>query len=353
MSRERIPVAVLAGTGAVGQRFVSLLEHHPWFEVTVVTGSERSAGQVYAETVNWVVPGDIPNSVRGLTVQPTEIEALGDVGLVFSALPTAVAREFEPGLAEAGYAVCTNASAYRMTADVPLLIPELNPDHIGLIDVQREQRGWPGFLVASPNCSTTSIIFPLKALHDAFGLEAVHAVTLQALSGAGWPGVSSFDLMDNVLPYISGEEEKVQTEPLKMLGTFDGETIRFADIAISAQTNRVPVMDGHLGVLSVGLKEKADLDAVKEAIRSFRPPAEVAALPSSPPCAMILREEPDRPQPRRDRDAGDGMAITVGRVQPCPVLDVRLIALAHNTIRGAAGGAILNAEWLVEAGYIA
>lgn len=349
---KRYRAAVLAATGAVGQRFVSLLEDHPWFEVAVVTGSERSAGRRYADAVNWVVPGSIPESVRDLTVQPTTVEAPGEVDLVFSALPSSVAREVEPRLAEAGYAVCTNASAHRMAEDVPLLIPEINPDHVGLIDAQRARRGWPGLLVASPNCSTTAIIFPLKALQDAFGLRAVHVVTLQAISGAGYPGVASLDSLDNVLPYISGEEEKVEAEPRKLLGALHDGAIRPASVAISAQTNRVPVMDGHMGVLSAALEQPAGIDAVRDALRAWQPPAEIAALPSAPPQALIVRDEPDRPQPRRDRDAGHGMAATVGRVQPCPVFDVKLVSLVHNTIRGAAGGAILNAEWLAAAGYV-
>lgn len=349
---QKQPVAVLAATGAVGQRFVSLLEDHPWFEVTVVTGSERTVGRRYGEAVNWVVPGEIPATVRDSIVQPTTPEALRGVKLVFSALPTAIAREVEPVLAAAGYAVCSNASAYRMEEDVPLLIPEINPEHVRLIDVQRERRGWDGLIVTCPNCATTSIIFPMKALQDAFGLRQVHTVTMQAISGAGYPGVSSFDILDNIVPYIGGEEEKIETELRKLLGTLTNGHVTPAEVVVSAQVHRVPVMDGHLGALSAGLIKHADIDTVKEALRHWHPPEEVAGLPSAPPQALILRDEPDRPQPRRDRDAGRGMAVTVGRVQPCPVFDVKLVSLAHNTIRGAAGGAILNAEWLVAEGYI-
>lgn len=352
---ERIRVAVLAATGAVGQRFVSLLTDHPWFEVAVVTGSGRSAGRQYGEAVNWVVPGEIPAGVADLTVQPTNVAALEGEGvrLVFSALPSGVAREAEPEMARAGFVVCSNASALRMEPDVPLLIPEINADHVKLIEAQRARRNWEGLIVTSPNCSTTGIVFPLKALDDAFGLSQVHAVTMQAISGAGYPGVASFDILDNVIPYIKGEEEKVESEPRKLLGRLEGDAIRMADFVVSAQTHRVPVMDGHLAAMSVGLEREASPEEVREALAAFRGPEIVRGLPSAPTHPMIVREEPDRPQPRRDRDAEAGMAITVGRVQPCPVLDVKLVSLVHNTLRGAAGGAILNAELLVASGYLA
>lgn len=350
---ERIPVAVLAATGAVGQRFVSLLADHPWFEVAVVTGSDRSAGLPYAEAVSWVVPGEIPAGAARLVVQPTgDAGALDGVRLAFSALPGDIARAVETDLAARGLAVCSNASALRMEPDVPLLIPEVNPDHLALIPAQREQRGWTGLAVTSPNCSTTGIVLPLKALHDAFGLARVHAVTMQAISGAGYPGVPSFDVLDNVIPFINGEEEKVEQEPRKLLGAVDGGVVRLADFTVSAQTHRVPVMDGHLAAISVELAAPAALADVQAALAEFKPPAEVRGLPSAPPRPLIVRGEPDRPQPRRDRDAANGMAVTVGRVQPCPVLGFKLVALVHNTVRGAAGGAILNAELLAAQGYL-
>jgi aspartate-semialdehyde dehydrogenase len=349
----RIPVGILGATGAVGQRFISLLADHPWFEVTAVAASERSAGKRYEEAVNWVIPGEIPPGVTDLIVTNTDdIDALGDVRLLFSALPSSAARELEPALAARGYIVCTNASALRMDPDVPLLIPEINADHVGLIDAQRKRRGWPGLIVASPNCAVTAIVFPLRALHDAFGLTQTHVVTMQAISGAGYPGVSSFDIFDNVIPYIGGEESKFEGEPHKMLGTLVDGQIRLADFVVSAQVNRVPVIDGHLAALSVGLKRKASVSEVEEALAAFQPPAITRELPSAPGTPMILRTEPDRPQPRRDRDAENGMAVSVGRVQPCPVLGIKLVALVHNTLRGAAGGAILNAELLAAAGYI-
>jgi aspartate-semialdehyde dehydrogenase len=352
--RERIPVAVLAATGTVGQRFVSLLADHPWFKVQVVTASERSAGQRYADAAPWVVPGDVPSETADLIVQPTDdAGALGsEVRLVFSALPTEVAREVEPELAAAGYLLCTNASAMRMVPDVPLLIPDINPDHVYLIDAQREQRGWEGLIVASPNCSTTGVVFPFKALQDAFGLRRAHAVTMQAASGAGYPGVPSLDMLDNVVPYISGEEEKVENEPRKMLGQLVDGAIEMAEMTISAQTNRVPVVDGHLAAISVELGREASIPEVVEAMRTYQAPQAVRDLPTAPEYPIVVRDEPDRPQPRRDRDAGYGMVITVGRIQPCPVFDVKLVSLVHNTLRGAASGAILNAEWLVASGYL-
>jgi aspartate-semialdehyde dehydrogenase len=354
-SGRRIPVGILGATGAVGQRFISLLADHPWFEVTAVAASERSAGKLYAEAANWVIPGEIPPGVADLVVTNTEdIDALGDdVRLLFSALPSSAARELEPALAARGYLVCTNASALRMDPDVPLLIPEINADHVGLIDAQRERRGWTGLIAASPNCAVTAAIFPLKALHDAFGLTQTHIVTMQAISGAGYPGVSSFDILDNVIPYIGGgEESKFEGEPHKMLGTLVDGQIRLADFIASAQVNRVPVSDGHMAVMSVGLKREATVEEVEEALAGFQPPDFVRELPSAPHLPMILRREPDRPQTRRDRDAANGMAVSVGRVQPCPVLGIKLVSLVHNTLRGAAGGAILNAELLVEAGYV-
>ncbi|MBN1310967.1 MAG: aspartate-semialdehyde dehydrogenase [Anaerolineae bacterium] len=350
-SNNKIPVAVLAATGTVGQRFVSLLAEHPWFKVVAVTASERSAGQRYADAASWVVPGEIPPGVADLVVRPTDADP-GDVPLVFSALPGSVAREVELALAARGYAVCSNASALRMEPDVPLIVPEINPDHIHLIKAQREMRGWSGSIITAPNCAVTGFIFPLKVLHEAFGIEKVNVVTMQAISGAGYPGVSSFDILDNVIPFISGEEDKLETEPAKLLGKLADGKIDPAGFIISPQVNRVPLMDGHLAALSVKLAKDAGMDEVREAFGSFVAPEGVRDLPSTPERPVILRSEDDRPQPRRDRDAGNGMSVSVGRVRPCPVFDVKLVSLVHNTLRGAAGGAIQNAEWLVASGYL-
>jgi aspartate-semialdehyde dehydrogenase len=347
---KRIPVAVLAATGAVGQRFVQLLANHPWFEVTAVTGSDRTAGGSYGDGVNWVLPGDVPEEVASLTVQPSEPNL--DVPVVFSALPTAEARELEPVFAAAGYAVVTNASAFRMADDVPLLIPELNPDHTGLICRQQKARNWSGFIVASPNCSTTSIVLPMKVLQDEFGLQAGVITTMQAISGAGYPGVPSMAIMDNVIPHIGGEDEKLENEPRKLLGRVVDEELIMADLQLSAQANRVPVMDGHLASVSVKLGEPATPQQAVEALKSWQPPEICSELPSSPERLIIYRDEDDRPQPRLDRDSEEGLAWTVGKVRRCNVLDLRFMSITHNTLRGAASGSILNAELLVLQGHI-
>lgn len=350
----KIPVGVLGATGTVGQRFVQLLADHPWFEVVAVTGSERTAGRPFREGVNWIIGGEIPPAVADLIVQPTEptLQIPGKPPVVFSALPTADAREWEPKFAAAGFAVVTNASTFRMTPDVPLLIPEINPDHTGLIPTQQANNNWSGFIVASPNCSTTSAILPMKVFQDAFGLRAAIIVTLQAISGAGYPGVSSMDIMDNVIPYIGGEDGKLENEPKKMLGTFHQGEIRMAGIQTSAQANRVPVLDGHLASVSVKLERRVPAEEAIAALESWQPPAICRELPTSPEKLLVYRPEPDRPQPRLDRDTGQGLAWTVGKVRSCDVLDIRYMAITHNTLRGAASGSILNAELLVKQGFI-
>jgi len=345
---EKIPVAILGATGTVGQRFVSLLAEHPWFEIASVTGSERSEGRVYNEAVRWLLPGEIPSVVREMQVTRNDGK-LGGAQLVFSALPSRVAKDAEPQLAAEGYIVCSNASAHRMGSDVPLLIPEINAKHLELIDLQRDRRGWSGLIVASPNCSTTGIVFPLKVLDDAFGVSHVHAVTMQAISGAGYPGVSSLEQYDNIIPHIRGEEVKIEQETRKLLGKLGREEIEPADMRVSAQTNRVPVLDGHMAALSIGLKNASDVNEVKASLSAF---GGSEGLPSAPARPLIVRSEENRPQPRLDREAENGMAVSVGRVQPCSVLDFRMISLVHNTLRGAAGGALLNGELLVREGFL-
>lgn len=348
---RKVPVAVLGATGAVGQRFVSLLADHPWFEIASVTGSKRSQGQPYGKAVKWLLPGEIPPAVREMVIERTDALP-SDIQLVFSALPSRVALEAEPELASRGYLVCSNASAHRMEPDIPLLIPEINADHLALIDHQRSQRGWPGLIVTSPNCASTAIVFPLKALDDAFGLSQVHAVTMQAVSGAGYPGVASLEIVDNVIPFIPGEEPKLEQESRKMLGDAGDGTVEPGDFQVSAQVNRVPVLDGHLVALSIGLRKKADLEDITRALDTFKVSDSISGLPSAPDRALLLRHEEDRPQPRLDREAENGMAVSVGRVQPCSVLDYKMISLVHNTLRGAAGGAVLNAELLVKQGFV-
>jgi aspartate-semialdehyde dehydrogenase len=351
----RIPVGILGATGTVGQRFIQLLDNHPWFEVTAVAASERSAGQRYSDACRWLLPTPIPDPVADLEVQPLQPEL--ECRLVFSALPTSVARSIEQQFAYAGYTVCTNASPHRMEPDVPLLIPDVNPHHIGLIDIQRRRRGWSGLIVASANCTTTQLVLALKPLHEAFGIAKLSVVTLQAISGAGYPGVAAADILGNVIPYIGGEEEKVEHESRKMLGVFRDEAIAEAPFVVTAQCNRVPVYDGHTECVSVEFApmeagRKPEAGEVAAVLRGFRPPQKILDLPSTPMQPIVVFEQPDRPQPLLDRDVGAGMVIGVGRVRGCPVFDVKFVVLGHNTLRGAAGGAIHNAELLVAQDWV-
>lgn len=340
-------VGILGATGTVGQRFVQLLENHPQFEVTGLAASDRSAGKVYSEACAWKLAGSIPERVRDIVVQP--IEPPLDCEIVFSSLPSSVARETEEAFARAGYPVISNSSSYRMDEDVPLLIPEINHEHLGLIDVQRKKRGYTtGFIVTNPNCAVVSIAPPLAALHRAFGIESVVVTTLQAISGAGYPGVPSLDITDNVIPYIAGEEPKVETETQKILGTLVNEAIEKADFALSAQCFRVHVIDGHTASIRVNLKKPSTLEEIVDAMKKF--PS--LSLHSSPKRFISVSDEPSRPQPRLDRENGNGMTITVGRVFPDNVFDYRMVSLSHNTVRGAAGSAILNAELLIQKGII-
>lgn len=347
---DKLDVAVLGATGAVGQRFVQLLEDHPWFRVTEVIGSERSAGKRYSEAVNWVLDGHPDDAVANLTVK-----SLNDTlssPLVFSALPKEAAREVEMPLAEAGHVVCTNASAHRMVEDVPLLMPETNYEHLALIDVQRQKRGWTtGALVANSNCTTMPVVMALKPLLP-FGVKRFHMVSMQAISGAGYPGVPSLDIIDNVIPYVSGDEDKMQTETLRMLGTLNGEAIKWLDATASAACNRVPVVDGHLISVSIELESSPTMDEVAQAWESFTAPAEIADLPSSPEQPLQYLKQTNRPQIRRDRNAGQGMTISVGRLRECALLGYKFSTLGHNTVRGAAGCSVLNAELMASRGYI-
>lgn len=349
--KKKIPVGVLAATGTVGQRFVQLLANHPWFELVLITGSVRSAGRPYGEAVQWKLAGDPPPHIAELIVQPTEPGLAAQ--LLFSGLPTAEARTLEPAFAKVGHIVLTNASPYRMDPYVPLLIPEVNPEHLALVADQQQQYGWQGFIVANANCSTTSVVLPMQILHQAYGLQTAVVVTMQAISGAGYPGVSSMDILDNIVPYIGGEDEKVESEPRKLCGRYANGQIELADFTVSAQTNRVPVFDGHLGSVSVKLKTAVAPEEVIALFQSWQPPAVCHGLPSMPSPVLIYRTEPDRPQPRLDRDNGNGLAWTVGKVRRCPVNDIRFLALAHNTLRGAASGSVLNAELLYSQGMLA
>lgn len=338
----RYSVGVLGATGMVGQKFIQLLDGHPWFKLTSLAASERRIGKKYGDEVDWVVSRDIPEIARDVEMVPMDPKYV-DADIVFSALPSGIAREVEPKFAEAGFVVASNASAYRMAEDVPLVIPEVNPDHLGLIEVQKRNRGWDGFIVTNPNCTAIVLVLSLKPLMD-LGLQNVRVASMQALSGAGYPGVPSLAITDNVIPFIKGEEEKVEEEPLKLLGRFDGERVQFANIKVSASCHRVPVIDGHTEAVWVEFNRSVDVDEVKRAFESFEP----LDLPTSPEKVIIVREEPDRPQPRLDRDAGGGMSITVGRIRKDGDNSVKYIVMGHNTVRGAAGASILNAELMIK-----
>ncbi|MBC8332061.1 MAG: aspartate-semialdehyde dehydrogenase [Anaerolineae bacterium] len=342
---KKIPVAVLGATGAVGQRFVQLLADHPWFEVVALTGSVRSVGKAYGET-RWVLDGDPPETARNLIIRHSTPDL--PAKLVFSALPSSHAKEIEPRFAAAGYAVCSNASAYRQAAGVPLIIPEVNGDHLVLIKRQRAERGWPGLIVTSPNCTTSGLAMTLKPLDDAFGVRQVFVTTMQAVSGAGYPGVSYLDIDGNVIPYIGGEEDKIENEACILLGHIENDSRRAADFLVSAQANRVPVFDGHTLSIAVGFERKPSPEEATRVLVDF-PGLD---LPSAPPRPVLVRSEADRPQPRRDRSTAEGMAVTVGRIRECPILDLRMVSVVHNTLRGAASGSILNAELLVAEGYL-
>ncbi len=353
---DKIKVGILGATGTVGQRFVQLLQDHPWFEITALAASKASAGRPYGEVCRWKVSAEMPSAVRDMMVE--ECAPGLDCELVFSALPGEVAGPIEENLAIAGYFVSSNAKNHRLDPDVPLLIPEVNPDHIQIIEHQRRQRSWErGFIVTSPNCSVTPLALALKPLQDSFGLTTVMVTTMQAISGAGYPGLPSWDILGNIIPYIRGEEEKVEAESLKLLGRLEANEFQSAPIAISAQCNRVNTVEGHLEAVSVRLGRKKGTtppttEAVVEALRSFTALPQELELPSAPRQPIVVREEIDRPQPRYDCDQGGGMAVVVGRVRECPVLDYKFMVLGHNTIRGAAGGSILNAELLVAKGYL-
>jgi len=344
----KISVGILGATGSVGQQFVNLLRNHPWFEVKALAASERSAGKKYKDAVNWILREPIPEHLSQMIVS----DCIPDLPckVVFSGLDAAVAGEIETNFAQAGYMVISNSRNHRYDPDVPLLIPEVNPDHLALV---RQQKYGSGGIVTNPNCSVVGLALALKPLYDRFGIEALHVVTLQALSGAGYPGVSSLDILDNVIPFVAGEEQKVQTEPNKILGTFSDGTIEPAQIKISAQCNRVAVKDGHLECVSVKLQQPAAEPEIIESWQNFRSLPQELDLPMAPANPIHYFAETNYPQPQRHRDLDKGMAVSIGRLQKCPVMDYKFVLLSHNTIRGAAGAAILNAELMLKKGYLA
>lgn len=347
---QKIEVGILGATGMVGQRFVSLLETHPWFRLAWLGASDKSAGKPYAEACRWRLRTPMPEGACSLMVH----ECIpGDAPrLVFSSLDSKVAGAIEQRFAHAGHVVVSNSSNHRMDADVPLLIPEVNPGHLALLRAQQNARGWKGMIVTNPNCTTVGLVMSLAPLEAAFGVEKVLMTSMQAVSGAGYPGVPTLDIMGNVIPYISGEEEKVECETQKLLGRLVDGRIEPARFKVSAQCNRVPVEDGHTESISVSLRKRTNLDGLIEAWRNYRSLPQEKALPSAPLHPIVVREEKDRPQARLDVETEAGMATVIGRVRPCPVLEFKYTALSHNTIRGAAGAALLNAELMKSEGYL-
>jgi aspartate-semialdehyde dehydrogenase len=348
---DTMDVAVLGATGSVGQRFVQLLDNHPWFRVAELFASERSAGQRYRDACDWRLGTCMPAEAGNLLVKSLDDRVESPV--VFSSLPGGLAERLEKELASQGKRVFTNARDNRMEPDVPLVIPEVNANHLSVLERQRHARGWStGLIVANPNCSTIHLVLALKPIWDRFGIEAGMVTTLQAASGAGYPGVSSMDLVDNIVPYIGGEEEKIESESLKLLGGIEGGEFVDADLILSTQCMRVAVRDGHTESVSLRLRSKAEPEEVIDALESFRGRPQALELPSAPRRPIIVRREQDRPQPILDRDAERGMASIVGRVRPCPIFDVKFVVLGHNTVRGAAGASILNAELLYREGLL-
>jgi len=347
--QTKLPVGILGATGIVGQRFVQMLEHHPWFEITWLAASDRSEGRPYAEAARWRLKTVIPARVGEMRVSSAQPD--GAPKIIFAALDSAIAAELEPRFAEAGCAVITNSSALRMQADVPLVIPEVNGGHIKLLECQTWRRKSGGFVVTNPNCSAIGLVLALAPLQQRFGLKTVMAVTMQAVSGAGYPGVASLDILGNVIPYIAKEEEKMEEETLKLLGRLNGSKVEPAAFSMSAQCNRVAVEDGHTESVSVQLKEKAAAEEIISAWNDFRGDPQQLRLPSAPEQPVVYLGAADRPQPRFDVDCGAGMITSVGRLRPCGVLDWKFTVLSHNTIRGAAGAALLNAELLKAQGY--
>jgi aspartate-semialdehyde dehydrogenase len=354
MNENRIPVGILGATGMVGQHFVKFLQNHPWFDIAWVGASDRSAGKPYREATSWRLDGVMPTSVQHLQVQeckPQDSKTGAAPRLMFSAMDASVATDIEREFAKAGHVIVSNSRNHRMEPDVPLLIPEVNPDHLKIIPHQQRLRGWKGQIATNPNCSTIVLAMALAPLKQ-FGIVRVVATTMQAISGAGYPGVASMDINANVIPFIGGEEEKMQQETQKILGDFTGESLRPLNAKVSAHCNRVPVVDGHTVTVSVEFERKPSQDEIVRALTSYRSVPQERKLPSAPPQPVIFMEEADRPQPRRDVERERGMAVFVGRLRECPVFDYKFVAMGHNTIRGAAGAAVLNAELMYSEGLL-
>jgi aspartate-semialdehyde dehydrogenase len=353
---NKYQIGILGATGMVGQRYIQLLENHPWFEIAWLAASDRSSGKTYGEAAKWRLDTPLPERIAQMTVAPAEPSAAANGGqpapkIIFASVDAAIARELEPKFAAAGCAVLSNSSAFRMTPNVPLVIPEVNAEHLHLIEEQPTRKQSGGYMVTNPNCSTIGLVLALKPLQERFGIKQIFVTTMQAISGAGYPGVASMDILDNVVPYIGSEEEKMEEETLKLLGALDGNAVRPLEARISASCNRVAVVDGHTESVSIQLAQPATREEILAAWAEFRPLAG-QALPTAPEQPVQWTPQPDRPQPRLDRNRGHGMAVTVGRLRPCGLLDWKFTALSHNTIRGAAGATILNAELLASLGKL-
>ncbi len=351
--KSKQPIGILGATGMVGQRFIQLLENHPWFEIAWLAASDRSSGKKYGDAAKWRLDTPLPKRIAEMTVSPAEPENAPKI--IFASVDAAIAREMEPAFANAGCAVLSNSSAFRMTPNVPLVIPEVNAEHLHLIEEQPSRRDSGGYMVTNPNCSTIGLVLALKPIEERFGIEQIFVTTMQAVSGAGYPGVASMDILDNVVPYIGGEEEKMEAETLKLLGRLDGHAVAPLKAGITAHCNRVSVVDGHTECVSIKLGNKLGRPATREDLLAawdeFRPLAG-RDLPFAPEQPVEWAGEPDRPQPRLDRNRGRGMAVTVGRLRPCNLLDWKFVLLSHNTVRGAAGATILNAELLASLGKL-
>ena len=348
---NKIPVAILGATGIVGQRFIELLANHPWFEISALVGSSRSAGKRFGDACNWGIAGDPPKAILDKIVLSIEDDI--PCIIAFSALPTSIAKDAEARLAKEGKAICSNASAFRQHPHIPVIIPEVNGDHIKLVEKQKDSCDWDGLILTSPNCTTTGVVMPLAPLNNQFQINKLSVVSLQAVSGAGYPGIPFLDINDNVIPYIGGEEEKVEIETKLLLGHLVGSEQKPSAILVSAQTNRVNVSHGHTICLSVGFDQKPSIQEAIEVMSNYKGHEISQNLPSSPKGNVIqIRNEENRPQPRRDRDTDGGMICSVGRVRECSIFDLKMVSVTHNAIRGAAGGSVLNAEMLVKAGYV-
>ncbi len=347
--QKKHPIGILGATGMVGQRFIQLLENHPWFEITWLAASDRSSGKLYGDAAKWRLDTPLPERIARMTVSPAEPE--GAPKIIFAALDAAIAQEMEPRFADAGCAVVSNSSAYRMAPNVPLVIPEINAEHLHLIEEQPSRRANGGYMVTNPNCSTIGLVMALKPIQERFGIEQILVTTMQAVSGAGYPGVPSMDILGNVVPYIGSEEEKMEAETLKLLGKLSGHVVTPLAAKISAHCNRVAVEDGHTETVSIKLARPATHEQLLDAWAEFKPLAG-QGLPTAPEQPVEFAPQNDRPQPRLDRNRGNGMAVTVGRLRPCNVLDWKFTLLSHNTIRGAAGATILNAELLASLGKL-